>query len=60
MLNAAVDMLRHLGHRNHATIIQNAINKTINAGIHTKDLGGGATSREVIDSIMKHIKIAVN
>lgn len=60
MLNAAVDMLRHLGHRHHATIIQNAINKTINAGVHTRDLGGSATSREVVDSIMKHIKIAVN
>ncbi|XP_057342177.1 isocitrate dehydrogenase [NAD] subunit gamma, mitochondrial [Microplitis mediator] len=60
MLNAAVDMLRHLGHKQHATIIQTAINKTINSGIHTADLGGNATSREVIDSILKHIKIAVN
>ncbi|CAD6207967.1 GSCOCG00003225001-RA-CDS [Cotesia congregata] len=60
MLNAAVDMLRHLGHKHHATIIQNAINKTINSGIHTADLGGNANSREVVDSIMKHIKIAVN
>ncbi|XP_034943455.1 isocitrate dehydrogenase [NAD] subunit gamma, mitochondrial [Chelonus insularis] len=59
MLNAAVDMLRHLGHKHHATIIQNAINKTINAGIHTKDLGGTATSREVLDNIMKQIKVAV-
>ncbi|XP_008556809.1 isocitrate dehydrogenase [NAD] subunit gamma, mitochondrial [Microplitis demolitor] len=60
MLNAAVDMLRHLGHKQHATIIQTAINKTINSGIHTADLGGNATSREVVDSILNHIKIAVN
>lgn len=60
MLNAAVDMLRHLGHKHHALIIQNAINKTINAGVHTRDLGGTATSREVIDSILKHIKIQSN
>ncbi|XP_074111560.1 isocitrate dehydrogenase (NAD(+)) 3 non-catalytic subunit gamma [Cotesia typhae] len=60
MLNAAVDMLRHLGHKYHATIIQNAIIKTINSGIHTADLGGNANSREVVDSIMKHIKLAVN
>ena len=59
MLNAAVDMLRHLGHKHHATIIQNAINKTINARIHTKDLyGGNATSREVVDNILMHIKKA--
>lgn len=58
MLNAAVDMLRHLGHKHHAVIIQNAINKTINQGVHTRDLGGTATSREVVDNILKHIKIA--
>lgn len=58
MLNAACDMLRHLGHKHHATLIQNAVNKTISEGIHTADLGGTANSREVIDNIMKHIKIA--
>lgn len=58
MLNAGVDMLRHLGHKDHAILIQNAINKTINQGVQTRDLGGQATSREVVDTIMKHIKIA--
>lgn len=58
MLNAAVDMLRHLGHKEHATLIQNAINKTVNEGVHTQDLGGSASSRDVIDNIKKHIKIA--
>lgn len=58
MLNAACDMLRHLGHKGHAAVIQTAINKTINAGIHTPDLGGTATSRDVVDSVLKHIKIA--
>lgn len=58
MLNAGVDMLRHLGHKDHATLIQNAINKTINQGVQTRDLGGQASSREVVDAIMKHIKIA--
>ncbi|XP_011689101.1 PREDICTED: isocitrate dehydrogenase [NAD] subunit gamma, mitochondrial [Wasmannia auropunctata] len=58
MLNAAVDMLRHLGHKHHASVIQNAINKTINQGVHTRDLGGTATSRDVVDNILKHIKIA--
>ncbi|XP_012270890.1 isocitrate dehydrogenase [NAD] subunit gamma, mitochondrial [Orussus abietinus] len=57
MLNAAVDMLRHLGHKKHAVLIQNAINKTISEGVLTKDLGGQASSTDVIDNIMKHIKI---
>lgn len=36
MLNAAVDMLEHLGHKNHANIIQTAVDKTINEDhIHT-------------------------
>lgn len=56
MLNGAVDMLRHLGHKKHATIIQNAITKTICDGIQTKDLGGTSTSREVVDNILKCIK----
>jgi isocitrate dehydrogenase (NAD+) len=60
MLNASVDMLRHLGHKHHATIIQEAINKTVNVGIQTKDLGGPSSSRNVIDSILKFIKIATN
>lgn len=60
MLNAAVDMLRHLGHKSHAALIQNAINKTVNAGIITKDLGGASTSRDVIDNILKCIKQARN
>lgn len=29
MLNAAVDMLRYLGHKNHANAIDKAIRKTI-------------------------------
>ncbi|XP_033210356.1 isocitrate dehydrogenase [NAD] subunit gamma, mitochondrial [Belonocnema kinseyi] len=58
MLNAAVDMLRHLGHKEHAVLIQNAINKTVNEGVHTPDLGGTATSRDVVENIKKHIKIA--
>ncbi|KAJ8668430.1 hypothetical protein QAD02_010093 [Eretmocerus hayati] len=58
MLNASVDMLRHLGHKQHAIIIQEAINKTISSGVLTKDLGGAATSREVVDNILNRIKQA--
>jgi isocitrate dehydrogenase (NAD+) len=36
MLNASVDMLKHLGHTQHATAIENAIYETIsNDKIHT-------------------------
>ncbi|XP_015516288.2 isocitrate dehydrogenase [NAD] subunit gamma, mitochondrial [Neodiprion virginianus] len=60
MLNAAVDMLRHLGHRQHAHVIQSAINKTINQGVHTRDLGGTATSSEVVETVLKNIKQGVH
>ncbi|XP_066997155.1 isocitrate dehydrogenase [NAD] subunit gamma, mitochondrial isoform X2 [Anabrus simplex] len=57
MLNAAVDMLEHLGHRYHADIISSAINKTINVDrIHTADLGGQATSIDVVQNIVKYIQ----
>jgi isocitrate/isopropylmalate dehydrogenase len=41
MLNAAVDMLEHLGHHYHADMIQKAINRTINEDrIHTPGILG--------------------
>ncbi|KAK7789198.1 hypothetical protein R5R35_014109 [Gryllus longicercus] len=57
MLNAAVDMLEHLGHKYHAEIIYDAIEKTINEDrIHTPDLGGQATSIDVVQNIIKHLQ----
>ncbi|KAG5890105.1 hypothetical protein JTB14_005240 [Gonioctena quinquepunctata] len=48
MLSASVDMLKHLGHLQHANLIQRAIEKTIcEDKIHTPDLGGTATSHDV-------------
>lgn len=36
MLNAAVDMLEHLGHQTHAQILSSAIDNTVNVDkIHT-------------------------
>ncbi|PSN51404.1 Isocitrate dehydrogenase [NAD] subunit gamma [Blattella germanica] len=56
ILNAAVDMLEYLGLYFHAYIIHMAIEKTINEDkIHTQDIGGTATSIEVIENIMKHV-----
>nr|CAD7570289.1 unnamed protein product [Timema californicum] len=57
MLNASVDMLEHLGHRYHAEIIKSAIDKTINEDrIHTPDLGGQATSIDVVQNIIRHLQ----
>ncbi|XP_075218903.1 isocitrate dehydrogenase (NAD(+)) 3 non-catalytic subunit gamma isoform X2 [Lycorma delicatula] len=59
MLNSAVDMLQHLGHQTHADIIENAINKTVNEDrIHTPDLGGTATSTDVVQNIIRHVEAA--
>lgn len=56
MLNAAVDMLEHLGHQTHANILSDAINDTINVKkIHTPDLGGSASSTDVVQNIMQYV-----
>jgi len=57
MLNAGVDLLVHLDLPNHAQIIRDAIDKTINIdGIHTADLGGTASSTEVVESVLKYLQ----
>lgn len=56
MLNASIDMLEHLGHAQHAKMIRAAIYKTVcQERIHTPDLGGAATSSEVVQSIINNI-----
>jgi isocitrate dehydrogenase (NAD+) len=41
MLNAAVDMLEHLGHHYHADMIQKAVDRTVNEDrIHTPGIFG--------------------
>uniref|UniRef100_A0A1B6EP28 Isopropylmalate dehydrogenase-like domain-containing protein n=1 Tax=Cuerna arida TaxID=1464854 RepID=A0A1B6EP28_9HEMI len=56
MLNAAVDMLEHLGHQTHADLLSAAINQTVNVDkIHTPDLGGSASSLDVVQNIIKII-----
>ncbi|CAO1365720.1 unnamed protein product [Diamesa tonsa] len=56
MLNASVDMLMHLGHKQHAAAIDDAIHSTIvDDRIHTADFGGSATSTDVIQNVLKHL-----
>ncbi|XP_014210040.1 isocitrate dehydrogenase [NAD] subunit gamma, mitochondrial-like [Copidosoma floridanum] len=59
MLNAAADMLAHLGQESHAQLIQRGIEGCIRDKVWTKDLGGTATSREVVDCILRHIDVAI-
>ncbi|KAJ2943387.1 hypothetical protein O0L34_g12197 [Tuta absoluta] len=56
MINASVDMLEHLGHHFHANLIRRAVHRTINMDrILTTDIGGTATSTEVVDAIIGNI-----
>ncbi|KAG0713823.1 Isocitrate dehydrogenase [NAD] subunit gamma, mitochondrial [Chionoecetes opilio] len=60
MLNAACDMLNHLGLTQHATLISDAINKTINEDlVHTADIGGENTSLDVVQNIIKEVQQAM-
>ncbi|XP_045133482.1 isocitrate dehydrogenase [NAD] subunit gamma, mitochondrial-like [Portunus trituberculatus] len=57
MLSAACDMLVHLGLTSHAHLISAAINKTINVDrVHTADIGGQATSLDVVQNIIHDIQ----
>ena len=59
MLNASGDMLHHLGLEYHAELIKTAVFNTINVDkVHTRDLGGQATSSEVVQNVITHIKNA--
>ncbi|CAL8114884.1 unnamed protein product [Orchesella dallaii] len=53
MMNSAADLLHHLQLENHAVWLREAIDKTINVDrIHTPDLGGQATSMDVVKNII--------
>ncbi|KAM7281875.1 isocitrate dehydrogenase [NAD] subunit gamma, mitochondrial [Ixodes scapularis] len=57
MMNAGVDLLDHLGLKKDATVIRNAIDKTLNVDkIHTPDLGGQASTRDVVNNIIKEVQ----
>lgn len=57
MLNASADLLAHLDLNHHAKIIHDAVYNTINVDkVHTEDLGGQATSLDVVQNVINHIK----
>ena len=49
-------MLEHLGHKPAADRLMRAIEKvTADPALHTPDLGGGATTRQVTDAVVRAI-----
>merc|ERR1719507_758769 len=57
MINASADLLGHLGFNHHCNVIRDAIQKTINEDVvHTTDLSGQATTSEVVQNIIQHVK----
>lgn len=57
MLRAGADLLRYLEMPEKASVIDKAVTKTLSLDkIHTKDLGGTATSTEVMDNVISHIQ----
>jgi len=61
MLNASADMLAHLGLDYHSNLMRDAVDRTVNVDkVHTEDLGGNATSMDVVQNVIDHIKSAAN
>ncbi|XP_018007684.1 isocitrate dehydrogenase [NAD] subunit gamma, mitochondrial [Hyalella azteca] len=57
MLNASIDMLRHLRLHSYAQVIDDAIRRTLCVDkIHTQDLGGTASSMDVVQNIILNIR----
>lgn len=57
MLNASADMLEYLELHSYAQILREAIDSAINTEkLHTPDLGGHSSTKEVIDFIVRQVK----
>lgn len=57
MLFASCDMLDYLGHDQHATLIRESVmNVLSHKKVHTPDIGGTATSSEIIQAIIDDLK----
>ena len=53
MISSAVMMLRHLDLNDHATKIENAVDKVLADGkVKTQDLGGNSTTKEFTDAVI--------
>ena len=57
MLNAGADLLSHLGLARHSDLVRTAVFNAVNTDrVHTKDLGGTASTTDVIHSVISNIK----
>ena len=57
MLTASVQLLEHIGLNRSAEIIGKAIDSTVNEEkVHTEDLGGNASTLDVVDSILLNVQ----
>lgn len=57
MLLASCDMLDYLGHNHHATLLRESVmNVLSNEKVHTPDIGGTATTSDVIQAIIDDLK----
>lgn len=56
-IRAAVDMLCYLGLNEHANLISDSLFKALTIQrMHTPDLGGQATSTDVVEAVLQNIK----
>lgn len=55
LLTPATYLLKHLGEHKSAGKILRAVEKTLNAGVKTKDLGGSSTTSEVTSAIIENL-----
>jgi tartrate dehydrogenase/decarboxylase/D-malate dehydrogenase len=49
-------MLEHLGLADEAARLQKAVDATTGAGVMTRDIGGTATTDEVVNAIIDHLE----
>ena len=55
LLLSACEMLNYIEERNYSEKIRNALYKTLEQGIKTRDLGGNAGTKEFTDAIIKNL-----
>jgi 3-isopropylmalate dehydrogenase len=50
-------LLRHgLGRQEEATALESAVDRALDSGLRTRDLGGGATTAEATDAVLAHLE----
>lgn len=55
LLLTTADMLEYLGDAADATKLRNAVLSVLRAGIRTPDLGGTATTKDVVDAVVQYL-----